>query len=78
MLLSTLQDTIVGYLTDAFIYDRAVDPALLVESLHLKHPDIPLSELEPAIRRVAAGIGVVMKGNVGDARPSEIAYFASL
>jgi hypothetical protein len=59
--MSALQDTIVSYLTEPYIYGRAVNPVLLLDTLHRKHPETPLSELDSAIRRVAAGIGVDMK-----------------
>lgn len=59
--MSALRDTIVSYLTESYIYGRAINPALLVDALHDKHPETPLPELDAAIRRVAASIGVQMK-----------------
>ena len=59
--MSKLQDTIVSYRTESYVYQRAISPVLLVDALHRKRPETPLPELDAAIRRVAAGIGVETK-----------------
>ena len=59
--MSKLQGTFVSYLTESSVYQRAISPALLVEAPHRKFPVTPLPELNAAIRRVAAGIGVETK-----------------
>ena len=59
--MSDLQDTIVQYLTNAFINDRAVDPRKLAEKLQRDYPAVGLDELTSAVRRVASGIGVRIK-----------------
>ena len=64
--MSDLQDTIVQYLTNSFIQDRAVDPRKLAEKLQRDYPGVGVDELISAVRRVASGIGVRIKETSDD------------
>lgn len=60
--MSTLQNHIVRRLTNSFIMGRAIDVNELARDMQRELPGVDPAELAKAIRSVANGIGVRIKG----------------
>ena len=56
-----VQMRIVRYLTDAFITERAIDPAAVAQDLIHSGLNLPAEDLKSRVRAIANGIGVRMK-----------------
>ncbi len=59
--MSALQEQVYRFVSDAFVADRAIDPAEVATSLQKDFPDIAHAELADAVLRAANGIGVRLK-----------------